>query len=89
MPAADVSLLVPALVQGSMSAEVIYKGPLDRPGCRPEPVAELVIKVPGLPDHRIGLVTEADVAKGGFVKRLTTAAATLYDRYLGAEPAAS
>ncbi|MES2667008.1 MAG: D-alanyl-D-alanine carboxypeptidase family protein [Pseudomonadota bacterium] len=89
VPAADVSLLVPALVQGSISAEVTYKGPLAAPVAAGTPVGELVIKVPGLPDHRIGLVTESDVAKGGFVQRLTTAAEMLYDRYLGAEPAAS
>ncbi len=89
VPADDISLLVPALVQDSMSAEVSYKGPLTAPIAAGTQVADLVIKVPGLPNHRIGLVTETDVGKAGFVKRLTTAAEAVYDRYLGAEPAAS
>jgi hypothetical protein len=32
-------------------------------------------------------VVEADVAAGGFVKRVTTAARKLYTEYLGAAPA--
>lgn len=88
VPAEDVRLLVPALVQESMTAEVVYKGPLIAPVIAGTPVAELIVHVPDLPDHRIALVAEADVAKAGFLRRLTTAAGALYSRYLG-EAAAS
>ena len=83
VPAQDVRLLVPALVQDSMTAEVIYKGPLIAPVAEGTPVAELIVHVPDLPDRRIPLVTEAAVGKAGFAKRLTTAAQVLYRQYLG------
>lgn len=87
VPAADVRLLVPALVQESMTAEVVYKGPLIAPVTAGTPVAELVIQVPNLPDQKIPLVAETDVPEAGFIRRVTTAASALYSRYLGEAPA--
>ena len=81
--AEDLRLLVPALVQDKIEAEVVYKGPLMAPIEAGVPLAELIIKVPGLPDHQVQLVAEAPVAKAGFGGRLSTAAKALYDRYLG------
>lgn len=89
VPAEDLRLLVPALVQDKVEAEVIYKGPLMAPVEAGVPVAELVIKVPGLPDHQVQLVAETPVAKAGFIGRLTTAAEALYTRYLGSTAPAS
>lgn len=86
-PAADIRLLVPALVQETMTAEVIYKGPLIAPVTAGTAVAELIVHVPDLPDHRVDLVAETDVAKAGYFKRLRTAAGALYTRYLGEAPA--
>lgn len=83
VPAEDVRLLVPALVQDSVTAEVVYNGPLLAPVVKDTPVAELIVHSPGLPDRRVPLVAEADVANAGFAKRLTTAAEALYTRYLG------
>jgi D-alanyl-D-alanine carboxypeptidase (penicillin-binding protein 5/6) len=83
VPGADVRLLVPALVQDSMTAEVVYNGPLVAPITAGTPVAELIVHVPGLPDRRFPLVAEADVGKAGFVKRVTTAGWSLYGRYIG------
>ncbi len=83
VPAEDVRLLVPALVQDSMTAEVVYNGPLTAPIAQGAAVAELIVHVPDLPDRRFPLVAESDVGTAGFVKRLTTAAGALYDRYLG------
>ncbi|WP_128516472.1 D-alanyl-D-alanine carboxypeptidase family protein [Tabrizicola thermarum] len=84
VPAEDVRLLVPALVQDSVTAEVIYNGPLIAPVAKGAPVAELIVHSPDLPDRRVQLVAETDVGKAGFLDRLTTAAGWLYDRYLGA-----
>lgn len=89
VPAADITLLVPALVQETVTAEVIYSGPLVAPVTAGTPVGELVIHVPDLPDHRVPLVTEADVGKAGFAKRLSVAAQSLWTRYLGDEAPAS
>lgn len=87
VPAEDVSLLVPALVQEGMTAEVIYSGPLMAPLAAGQQVAELVVHVPDLPDARIPLVTETAVGKAGFVRRLGTAATVLYGRVTAPEPA--
>lgn len=84
VPAEDVRLLVPALVQGSVTAEVVYNGPLLAPVVKDSPVAELIIHAPDLPDRRVPLVAEADVGTAGFLKRVTTAGRVLYDQYLGA-----
>ncbi len=84
VPAEDVRLLVPALVQDSVTAEVIYNGPLLAPVTKGTAVAELIVHSPDLPDRRVPLVAEADVGRAGFFKRLTTAAGSLYNRYLGA-----
>lgn len=84
VPATDVRLLVPALVQEGTTAEVIYKGPLKAPVVAGTEVGEMIIHVPDLPDARVALVAESDVAAGGFVKRVTTAARKLVAEYLGA-----
>lgn len=87
VPAEDVRLLVPALVQEGTTAEVIYTGPLKAPLKAGDQVGELLIHVPDLPDARVPLVVESDVAAGGFVKRVTTAAQKLIADYLGAATA--
>lgn len=81
--AEDVRLLVPALVQDSVTAEVVYNGPLTAPVIMGTPVAELIVHVPDLPDRRFELVAEADVGKAGFFKRITTAGRVLYGQYIG------
>jgi D-alanyl-D-alanine carboxypeptidase (penicillin-binding protein 5/6) len=87
VPAKDVVLLVPASVQDGISAEVSFTGPLAAPLIAGQPVAELIVHVPDLPDARIPLVTEAAVNRAGFVGRLTTAARVLYQRFLAEAPA--
>jgi D-alanyl-D-alanine carboxypeptidase (penicillin-binding protein 5/6) len=87
VPAKDVVLLVPASVEGGISAEVSFTGPLAAPLIAGQPVAELIVHVPDLPDARIPLVTEAAVNRAGFVGRLSTAAQVLYQRFLAEAPA--
>ena len=82
VPAEDLRLLVPAQVQEGVSAEVVYTGPIKAPIRAGQQLAELIVHVPDLPDARIPLVAETDVAAGGFGKRLTTAAQQLIQRYL-------
>jgi serine-type D-Ala-D-Ala carboxypeptidase (penicillin-binding protein 5/6) len=89
VPAEDVRLLIPALAQDGLQAEVVYSGPLVAPIAKGARVAELVIDVPGLPEHRVPLVTEAAVEQGGFLDRLTAAAQKLYAEYVGKAVAAS
>lgn len=88
VPAEDVRLLLPSQVQESVTAEVIYNGPVEAPIAKGTQLGELIIHIPDLPDARIPLVAEGDVAKGGFLKRLSAAANTLRARYIdGAAPA--
>lgn len=86
--AQDISMLVPALVQDGVKAEVSYTGPLKAPVAAGAQVGELVISVPGLPERRIPLLTESAVMDGGFMQRLQQAATVLHQRYLSdADPA--
>lgn len=85
--AQDVSMLLPALVQDGVKAEVRYTGPLKAPITAGMEVGELVITVPELPERRIPLITEAAVAQGGFLQRVQQAAMVLHKRFLSdAEP---
>ena len=79
--ATDVRRLLPAEVQGQISAEVVYTGPLLAPIAAGAKVAELVVHVPGLPDAHLPLVAETAVGKGGFLTRLGTAVQVLRARY--------
>lgn len=83
VPTEDLTLLVPALVQEGVTAEVVYNGPVAAPITAGQPLAELVVHVPDLPDRRFTLVAEADVARAGFMGRMTTAAQALMRQVAG------
>jgi len=87
VPATDLQLLVPALVQDGVRADVGYTGPLTAPIAKGARVAELVIRIPDLPEARVPLLAEADVPRGGFFTRLSVAALQIWARYLGGDPA--
>ena len=89
VPAEDIRLLLPALAQGALKAEVVYQGPVAAPVAKGTVLAELVIEVPDLGTQRVPLVAEADVAKGGFMVRMKTAMHVLQARYFGDEAPAS
>ncbi len=89
VPAEDIRLLLPALAQGALKAEVVYQGPVAAPVAKGTVLAELVIEVPDLGTQHIPLVAEADVAKGGFMVRMKTAVRVLQERYFGDEAPAS
>ncbi|MFA9230253.1 MAG: D-alanyl-D-alanine carboxypeptidase family protein [Microgenomates group bacterium] len=83
VPAKDVTLLVPATAQSGLEADVVYTGPFAAPITKGDKLGELVIRVPGLPDHRVDLIAAEDVAKGGFITRMKAAIDQLQARYLG------
>lgn len=89
VPAEDIRLLVPAMAQGKVQAEVVYSGPIAAPIAKGTALAELVIEVPELGTQRVPLMAETDVAKGGFMVRIKTAAKALQSRYFGGEAPAS
>ena len=79
--AEDFSLLVPILNQGEITAEVVYNGPIEAPITAGQQLGELVINLDDLPEKRIPLVAENDVARGGFGTRLRTAAIVLWEKF--------
>ena len=82
-PATDLRLLLPALAQAEISADVVYQGPIKAPITKGTKLAELVVHIPGLPDGRVDLVASSDVGPAGFMSRVMIAADQLRARYLG------
>ncbi len=80
-PAEDVTLLLPALNQDELSAQVVYRSPMEAPISKGQQVAELVVQRKDLPEVRIPLVSDRDVARGGFLPRIKAALQVLYTRY--------
>lgn len=78
----DVRILLPTLGGATVSAEVVYTGPLKAPLAKGQQVAELVIKPGELPEQRIPLVTASEVTMGGFGTRVGTAALHLINRFI-------
>ena len=81
--AQDISLLLPALERDVLAGEVIYNGPIEAPVSQGEQVAELVLTLKDMPEVRIALVSDRDVARGGILTRLRSAAVVLYRQYVG------
>lgn len=81
--AEDVSLLVPVLAQGADLAEARFNGPVEAPITEGQQLGELVIQYEGLPETRVPLVADSNVARGGFGVRMRTAAQVLFDKWRG------
>lgn len=79
----DLVLLMPALNQGKLEAIITYHGPFEAPIKQGQKLAELVIKRAGMPDARMPLVADRDIARGGFFPRLRTAAKLLLQQVAG------
>ena len=78
----DLSLLVPLIgTANGVTAEVVYSGPIAAPITKGQQLGELVITLSGLPESRLPLVADRDIAKGGFNTRLRTAALVLWDKF--------
>lgn len=84
----DLSMLVPVMsTANGVTAEIVYDGPIAAPITKGQQLGELVISLDGLPETRLPLVADSDVAKGGFQTRVRTAALVLWERF-GPKPAA-
>lgn len=71
------SVLVPALSDGEMAARVEYDGPVTAPIEAGQELGRLVIELSGLEPVSHPLVAGADIASGGFVPRVRSAAIVL------------
>ena len=77
----DIEILLPVIGQNELEAEVVYNGPIQAPISKGQQIAELVIKPMDLPEIRVPLVAEADVAQGGFSVRMRTATSVLMSQF--------
>ncbi len=78
--AEDISILLPVLGGDEVPSEVVYTGPFKAPIAKGDQLAELILKPDGLPERRVPLVADRDIARGGFMSRVTTAARYLIKR---------
>jgi serine-type D-Ala-D-Ala carboxypeptidase (penicillin-binding protein 5/6) len=83
-PAESVEMLVPALLDPEITAEITYVSPLPAPVTAGDVVGELVIHQ-GVRDvtRTVPLVATEDVARGGLSVRLRTATGLLMERVIG------
>lgn len=81
----DFELIVPALVQKEIEAQVVYDSPIQAPVTAGQKLGELVVTLPDMDEQRLPLVAAADVAKGGFVPRMRTAAVVLFNKLASGE----
>lgn len=61
---------VPRGMVRDYTLSIRYKGPLRAPIAKGEPVATLVVKVPGLPDEQLPLIAADEIGRAGAVDRL-------------------
>ncbi len=73
----DVKVLLPAIVQNGLIAEVVYRSPIEAPFDKGQALAKLVIHRGELPDEVVPLVADRSVARGGFLPRLRAASRIL------------
>ncbi|KPQ13984.1 MAG: D-alanyl-D-alanine carboxypeptidase (penicillin-binding protein 5/6) [Rhodobacteraceae bacterium HLUCCO18] len=87
-PAESVEMLVPALLDPEITAEITYVSPLPAPVTAGDVVGELVIHQ-GVRDvtRTVPLVATGDVERGGLAVRLRTATGLLLERATGGDEA--
>jgi D-alanyl-D-alanine carboxypeptidase (penicillin-binding protein 5/6) len=79
----DLGMLVPPTVRDEVQSEIVYRGPVEAPIAAGDPIAELIVRVPGWEPSRFPLVAASDVPVGNFVRRLGAAATLARDRAYG------
>jgi D-alanyl-D-alanine carboxypeptidase (penicillin-binding protein 5/6) len=83
VPKEDVRLLMPAVLEGGVTAQAVYEGPVEAPVAAGQELGALLIEVDGMEPRRVPLVAQSDVARGGFVTRLRSAATALARQVAG------
>ncbi|MBL4812033.1 MAG: D-alanyl-D-alanine carboxypeptidase [Rhodobacteraceae bacterium] len=77
----DLSLLMPIMAPEAFEAEIFYTEPLEAPVEAGQQIGMLIISRDGLPETRLPLFAQNNVARGGFGARLRIAALVLLDRF--------
>ncbi|MEM9755717.1 MAG: D-alanyl-D-alanine carboxypeptidase family protein [Pseudomonadota bacterium] len=81
----DVALLLPAFGPDEIAAEISYGEPLPAPLTAGTEVGEIVLRPEGMAERRVPLVLAQDVAQGGFLVRVRTAAEIVLERLFRGE----
>jgi D-alanyl-D-alanine carboxypeptidase (penicillin-binding protein 5/6) len=66
----DLLVTLPVTDRTKIVAKAVYDGPIAAPIAAGQPVGELVMTIPGMPDYHTPLVAAADVPKLGFGGRV-------------------
>ncbi|MCJ7873894.1 D-alanyl-D-alanine carboxypeptidase family protein [Marinovum sp. 2_MG-2023] len=80
-PAEDIEMLVPVLDGGKVRAEVVFQSPIAAPIAKGDKIGDMIITLEGLPETTVPLVADRDIASGGFMSRVTTAAKLLVEQW--------
>lgn len=78
--AQDLTTLVPIAAGPQLTAEVVYAGPVQAPISKGQALGELILTLEGLPEMRVPLVADRDVARAGFLGRIKTVSGILLQR---------
>lgn len=81
----DVTMLLPALLDSNLEAEVVYTGPIQAPIVAGQEIGELVIRVEGFEERRVPLLATANVGTAGLMPRLRTAFEQVMQRVFGSD----
>lgn len=74
----DLSVAIAAGSNPDLRATIVYDGPVKAPIKAGQPIAELVITSPGMPEQRLPLVAETDVGEAGFFGRIWAGLMSLF-----------
>lgn len=78
--AETLDILVPTIGVAPIKAEIIYDGPVRAPVRKGQEIGELIVQPEGLPESRVKLLADRDIAPFGFTARLQAAAEHLLMR---------
>ncbi|UWQ21052.1 D-alanyl-D-alanine carboxypeptidase family protein [Jannaschia sp. W003] len=82
-PAEELTMLLPRVGGDQLTGEISYDGPLVAPIAAGTQVATLTLKHPDLAPWSVPLVTAADVARAGPLRRIQIAGGTVAGRLIG------
>ncbi|RDW12142.1 D-alanyl-D-alanine carboxypeptidase family protein [Paracoccus thiocyanatus] len=69
-----VRVLIPAGSQSGVTAEAVFRGPIEAPITKGDRLGELVVNIPGAGQSRLPLLAASDVARTGVLGRMQGAA---------------
>jgi len=78
----DLNILVPYANRDDATAKVVYQGPIEAPVKAGDPIANLIVDIPGLAQQQFPLVASKDVPRGGFLTRFMASAQLLTQQLL-------